>query len=305
MSLTVLLVCPEELRAQLSIRMLKAAQVEVRRIERPDEVEGILHSTGGIGAVLCDWRLPIAQSCEWLAKWRAVASPSRPHYILMSDRLPTPAEAKTLFEQGAADVWVRPLPDYLLVPRLKVWLGTLPGGVLDPGSAGAGSSPGQMTSSLIAANFDIETQMMGREMFLEVAEGMFAGARRLNLLAGCLAIAIRNTHEVLAMLGPQGLRESNQFMASELKRIKRREDFVGRWDETIFVVISYFPDFGGVQKFASRILGHLEQSRFPHAAKMGPLRFTVSGAYGPSRDYALARQAIETIVQHTRTSAEG
>jgi GGDEF domain-containing protein len=95
------------------------------------------------------------------------------------------------------------------------------------------------------------------------------------------------------------------FLANELRAIKRREDLLARWNEEVFVLASYFPKGESVEAFGRRVLGALQASRFPHADKVGPLRFTVSGAWGPSRDYVMAKDALEATVFQALAGSPG
>jgi PleD family two-component response regulator len=306
---SILLVCTDDLRTQLSLRILRAAELRVERAERPEAVENLLRSNPEIGVVLCDWKLPLAATSEWIERWRNSERGKAPFYIVVSDRLPTSMETSGIFQRGISDLWMRPLPDFLLVPRLRIWLELAQRETAETAVAQAHQPPAQTpnlsssSSNSSEDRIDPDTQLLGRELLLELAEGMFAGARRLNLCVGCLTLAIGNMHEVIEQLGPGGRLVAIQFLTSELLRIKRREDILGRWDESVFVVVSFFPRGESVEAFGRRMIEALQKSRFPHSDKTGPLRFTVAGAWGPSRDYPLAKETIESLVRHTHTVA--
>ncbi len=309
MEKSILLVCPDDLRAQLSLRILRAAELRIERAERPEVVEDLLQSHPEFGVVFCDWKLPLAATGEWIGRWRATERGKEPFYIVVSDRLPTSMETAAIFQRGISDLWLRPLPDFLLLPRLRIWLDLARRESAETAVAQPPQSPVQTPAPSASSTnssedrIDPDTQLLGRELLLELAEGLFAGARRLNLCVGCLTLAVGNMHEVLEQLGPGGRFVAIQFLANELLRIKRREDILGRWDDSVFVVVSLFPRGESVEAFGRRMLDELQKTRFPHADKTGPLRFTVAGAWGPSRDYPLAKETIESLVRHTHTVA--
>lgn len=304
---SILLVCSDDLRAQLTLRILRTAELRVERAERPEAVEDLLRSHPEIGVVFCDWKMPLTVTGEWIGRWRDTEHGKEPFYIIVSERLPTSQEAAAAFQRGISDLWLRPLPDFLLVPRLRIWLDMArrktQETALTPTNGKHIPSPIPSSSSSSEDRIDPDTQLLGHELFLELAEGMFAGARRLNLYVGCLTIAIGNVYAVIEQLGPGGKFIAVQFLANELLRIKRREDIIGRWDESVFVVASYFSRGESVEAFGRRMLDMLQKSKFPHAEKTGPLRFTVAGAWGPSREYPLAKETIESLVRHTHTVA--
>ena len=327
MGKSLLLVCPDNLRAQLCLRLLNAAHLEAESIDKPENVESWLPAHPDVRVVFCDWRLNAIQAVEWVEVWRQTEAGKSLFYIITSDRLPSATESTILFERGISDVWLRPVPDYLIVPRLKVWLGLMREGELvaavaaaerasslasegkwqsDVHSAPSAESPSPMQGSEGAGQpqMDAETEVLSKALFLDMSEGLFSGARRLGLYVGCMAVGVSQIEEVARLLGPQAKLDIMRFLASELRRIKRKEDFLGRWDETMFVLASYFPRSDAIQSFGRRLHESLQRARFPYAEQTGPLRFTISGAWGPSRDYALGHEILDAVVRQAHTLSE-
>jgi len=275
--------------------MLQSAGLESEQVSSPEDVAAALQGSPTIRMVLCDWKLSASECLEWVRNWKTLERDRAIHFILLADESPPPDDAKSLFLRGISDIWIRPVPEYLQVQRLQVWLS------LDASD----SHPTAMRTPIPLAIdlVDPETLLLGRRIFLEQAEGMFAGSRRLGTYVGFIAVSISNIENVLARLGPAGRKEAAAFLANELRAIKRREDLLGRWSDEVFVLGSYFPKGESVEAFGRRVLGALQASRFPHAEQVGPLRFTVSGAWGPSRQYVTARDALEAIVFQAKSAS--
>jgi len=306
---TVLLVCSEELRAQLTLRMLRNAQVQVDHAKTPQEVADRIRANREIQVVLCDWRLPLANALEWIEGWIQSSAPRTPHFLIISDRLPTQADSASLFEKGVCDVWVRPLPDYLLLPRLKVWLSMSRAG--EGGSQAAAAllknesidlfEPDKSASAPSSYAIDPKTHLLGRDLFLELLEGFFTGSRRLRLYVGILAISISNYDELTRQLGPDGPDKLRERLTKDLHRLKRQEDLLAAWDANLFLLASYFPNGDSVRDFGRRMLDELQKSALAESPDLGPVRFLVSGAWGPSRDYPMPKDTIEAIIRQFRT----
>ncbi len=303
---TVLLVCSEDLRAQLTLRMLRREEIAAEQAGTLEEVGERLRAQPHIRVVLLDWRMPIPKAAEWALTWRQMAGAAPPVFLLIAERLPIHTEANEAFEKGVSDIWMRPLPDYLLASRLRVWLrqGAAGPARADSALTDTDSPAGGMDSPVTGEGYsDREGRVLTRELFLDLTEGFFKGSRRLSLYVGMLAITIANLDDIERRAGPAARTEALLWLGRELQRIKRAEDILGRWDERAFVLASYFPNGDAVQAFGSRTLGELQALRPALIAQTGPLKFLVTGAWGPSRDYPLAKDTLEAIVAQTRAGA--
>jgi DNA-binding response OmpR family regulator len=280
---SVLLVCREDLRAQELVGVMRDEGITIARVQALEEVEDAIGTLPDLGVILCDWPHP-EDVAYWIVQWRALAADTSPDIVFLTDSLPPQSTTKDLFDAGAADLWLRPLPDYYLVPRLKVRLRPRPP-VLPP-------QPESPPPDLM----DIVTLLPGGRLFLDQAEGLFSGAGRLGLFVGVLAMSIAKFDEATAGLTPKERNEILQFLADQLRQCKRKEDLLARWSDKVFLLASYFPRGERVELFGRRILDALQSKRYPHAQHTGALRFTVAGAWGPSPDYPHAADAVEEIV---------